>query len=135
MAKLIPYMFFDGNCEEAMKFYEECLGGKLNLLKASEAPASSRLPEGKKNQVMHASLSLDEVILEASDVLNEMPIEQGNTVRLNYEADNIEKLRNIFDKLSQGGSVQNEIRKEFWGGYYSSITDKFGFQWMLTCPG
>lgn len=134
MPKIIPYLFFKGNCEEAMNFYEECFDGELTLLRASETTAFDDLPDEKRNQVMHAYLSVGEVILEASDVLNETVVDQGNMIRLNYEADNVENLNKVFGKLSQGGQIQAEIRKEFWGGYYSSLVDKFGFLWMLTCP-
>lgn len=133
MPTMIPYLFFDGNCEEAMMFYEKCFDGKLTLNRASEAPESAHLPEEKKTQIMHASLAVGKVILEASDVLNDMEVSHGNSIRLNYDLDNLEELNKVFNRLSQGGTVESEVKKEFWGGYYGTLTDKFGFRWMLTC--
>lgn len=133
MSQMIPYLFFSGDCEDAMRFYEKCFDGKLTLNRASEAPESAHMPESKKNQIMHASLAVGNVILEASDVLNDMEVSHGTSVRLNYDLGNLQELEKVFSRLSQGGEVETKVRKEFWGGYYGTLTDRFGFRWMLTC--
>ena len=32
MPQLDPYLFFDGTCAEAMRFYERTLGGKIEMM-------------------------------------------------------------------------------------------------------
>ncbi len=56
MKRTEPYLLFDGNCRQAMKFYQECLGGELFLLPFSEMPPGIPYPKEAKDRVMHSKL-------------------------------------------------------------------------------
>ena len=54
MLKLTPYLSFDGQCEEAFKLYERCLGGKIAFMaKYGDAPEGQQLPAESRNRVYH----------------------------------------------------------------------------------
>ena len=70
MSQLDPYLFFDGTCAEAMRFYEKALGGKLEMMMTqAEAPPSAGVPPGSPERIMHASLALGDRRLMASDTM------------------------------------------------------------------
>ena len=70
MKKLETYLFFNGNCAEAMRFYERVFGGKLSLLPAKDAPDPSVFPPGSGDKIMHSKLELaDGAVIMASDWL------------------------------------------------------------------
>ena len=74
MSQLDTYLFFDGNCAEAMRFYEKTLGGKLEMMMTqAEAPPSPGMPAGSPDRIMHASLTLGERRLMASDTMAGQP--------------------------------------------------------------
>jgi Uncharacterized protein conserved in bacteria len=53
MGKTDPYLFFDGNCAEAMRFYERALGAKLEMMmKGSEMPDSEKMHPGAADKIM-----------------------------------------------------------------------------------
>jgi len=67
MKPLTPYLFFNGNCREAMKFYQDCFGGKLDLITYADSPKDACPQDADKNEVMHAALRNDTFFLMASD--------------------------------------------------------------------
>jgi len=50
MKDLYAYLNFDGNCRQAMTFYEKCLGAELQMMPFEQ-------PEQAKDRIMHARLS------------------------------------------------------------------------------
>ena len=64
MSNLSPYLFFDGNCADAMRFYERTLGGKLDLMKASDSPVAAEMPPGSGDQILHVRSSAYSVSVE-----------------------------------------------------------------------
>src|SRR3954470_20623749 len=65
-----PYIFFDGNCAEAMRFYEAALRGKLEMLMPhSEMPGfdPAQFLPGTATRTMHARLAVAGQVLMASD--------------------------------------------------------------------
>ena len=59
-----PYLFFDGRCEEAMKFYRKTLGAKVEMLMrwkdCPETCSAGSIPPGSENKVMHAAFQSGE---------------------------------------------------------------------------
>lgn len=131
MPVLDSYLFFNGNCAEAMRFYERTLGGKLEaMLTYGESPDPEACPPGDRNRIMHASLLVDGRRLMASDTPGEdaKPM-QGFALALNYAA--ADEARRAFDALSQGGSVLMPMGPTFWVESFGMLTDRFGTQWMV----
>src|SRR5438874_1207868 len=105
MSNFDPYIFFNGNCEEAMKFYERTLGGKLNLMKAKDSPAAGKTPPGTENKILHSRLDFDGGVLMASDWMdtNPYPGMGGFSVAVNWAVG--DKLENIVGALKAKGVV------------------------------
>src|SRR5579872_6055347 len=63
-----PYLFFDGNCEEALKFYAQCLGGNIQaLFTYAGSPAEAHVPPEPGGKILHATLVVGDQVLQASD--------------------------------------------------------------------
>lgn len=124
---LNPYIFFKGNCQEAMEFYKDIFGGELFMQKYDEVPGYN--DETMKGKLMHAELKSGSIYIMASDMPGEG--EEGNKISLSLVSEDEAVLRGYFEKLSAGGSVGSALKKESWGDIYGNLTDKFGISWMV----
>ncbi|TAL59990.1 MAG: VOC family protein [Legionella sp.] len=134
MNVLAPYLLFNGNCHEAMNFYKSCFGGELQLMMNADAPDNA-CPGGMKldpKQVMHACLSKDGFSLMASDNPMATP-KAGDNISLCVNCKTTEETDTLFKNLSAGGTVTMPLANTFWGAYFGTVTDKYGFHWMLNC--
>lgn len=130
--KITPYLNFDGNCAEAMRFYQKALGGKLDVMPFAGSPMEKDIPAQYRERAMHACLTTaDGQMLMASDAGPWAPYEapKGMQVTLNY--DTATEGKKAFDALSQGGQVHMPLDKTFWAEAFGMFTDRFGIQWMV----
>jgi PhnB protein len=129
-----PYLFYDGNCEAAFKYYEKVLGAKIEFVMRNEdAPADVPSVPERKNKIMHARISIDGQALMASDVPPEhFNKPQGFSVSLTV-ADPAEAERK-FKALSEGGSVTMPFGKTFFSKGFGACQDQFGIPWMVNSP-
>lgn len=127
-----PYLNFSGQCEEAFKFYERCLGAKLAfMLKNGDSPMRDQTPPERHNHVLHATLTLGNAVLMGSDAPPEMyKPAQGFSVSLSVST--AAEAERIFKELSAGGHVVMPIQKTFWAERFGSVTDRFGTPWMIS---
>jgi PhnB protein len=128
------YLFYDGNCEAAFKFYEKALGAKIEmLLRNEEAPESMPSPPERKNKIMHAKISIGGQVLMASDAPpDRFHKQQGFAVSLTF-GDPVEAERK-FKALSEGGSMNMPFGKTFFSKGFGMCVDRFGIPWMVNCP-
>ncbi|MFI4927053.1 MAG: VOC family protein [Burkholderiales bacterium] len=130
MAILDSYLFFQGQCAEAMRFYERTLGGKLEALMTYGQAPQQQCPDGAKDLVMHARLVIDGRALMASD---QQPGERqsmgGFALSLQYPT--AQEARRVFDALAQGGKVNMPMEKTFWAESFGVLVDRFGTPWMV----
>ena len=131
MAKLNPYLTFNGNCREAMDFYKESLGGELSFIVVGESPVANQVPPSMKNHILHSSLKTDDLEIMATDMQPES-LNEGNAVHMCLIFKNEEETRSLFDKLSVGGKVKQPLHEMFFG-LIGALTDKFGKHWILEC--
>lgn len=124
---LDPYIFFNGNCKEAMEFYKNVFGGELTVQTYDQAGQGNMGMSG--DSLMHAELSGGEVKLFASDTSKAAP--EAKKVSLCLGGNDEAKMRKIFEGLSEGGNVFQALEKMFWGDFFGSVTDKFGVEWMM----
>lgn len=134
MAKLNPYLMFNGNCREAMEFYHSVLDGKLDIMPYGESPMGANLPDEQKNRVMHSALMSENITLMGSDSGVDDVIKSGDSVVLCLICETPEEIKDLFQKLSEGGNVTRELKEEFFGTY-GELTDKFGFKWIFQQGG
>jgi len=131
MATLNPYLLFEGNAAEAMKFYQSCFGGELKIMTVRDSPMAASLPKEAQTSVMHALLETAKIRIMASDMLKGNSLHRGNDTGLMLLCESEAEIRDIFAKLSAGGTVTTPVKKEFWGALYADLIDKFGVRWML----
>jgi PhnB protein len=129
-AKLVPYLTFNGNCREAMTFYQQSLGGELELMPFADAPMAEQLPAEVQAGIMHATLTNGPLVLMASDT-NGQPAVPGNHISLSLDCTSPEDIAGKFTQLSAGGQVTMPLQDTFWGATFGMFTDRFGMPWML----
>ncbi len=125
--KLGVYLFFKGDCREAMEFYKSVFGGEIETSAYDDIPSSTAA--GLEGKLMHASLTGGEVDLMASDTLEASP--KSAKVTLSLIGDDEAKLTGFFDELSEGIEVAHPLKKEMWGDIFGQLTDKYGVDWMV----
>lgn len=126
---LNPYLTFDGNAAEAMKFYHSILGGELTMQTFGEVNMA-KTPE-EKNRIVHATLKNDALTFMASDGMVGRPVKVGDNISMSIGGENQKWLSGVFEGLSRGGRVDMPMAKQFWGDTYGQLTDKFGIHWMV----
>jgi len=133
MNQLEPYLFFNGNCADAMHFYEKTLGGKVEMMmKASEAPGGLEQPGAKPDGILHAAVEVEGHRLLASDWMSPDPYPGINGVSLSLAYPTVEEAKRKFDALAAGGKVQMPLAKTFWVESFGMVKDKFGTAWMIS---
>ena len=132
-----PYLFFDGRCEEALEFYRKAVGAEITMLmRFKESPdpiPADMVPPGSDDKVMHASFTIGESTLMASD-----GHAKGETAFKGFSlsltaADETEAQR-LFTALGEGGQVQMPLGKTFWSPAFGMVADRFGISWMVQVP-
>jgi PhnB protein len=124
---LNPYLFFRGNCREAMEYYKKVFGGELTLQTVGESGFDDNMGM-KDSDIMHARLDGD-VNLMASDTTKAS--EKMAKVSLSLMGSDEERMRKIFEDLSEGGNVFQKLDKMPWGDIYGQLTDQFGIDWSV----
>ena len=127
---VVPYLFFKGNCREAMEFYKDAFGGKLTVQTMAESGPEMQMPEMKSTDVMHARL-VGPVMLMASDSPKASAKSAKIELAINGPSADETEMRTMFDKLAEGGEVTMKLEKMPWGDIYGQLTDKYGIQWMF----
>lgn len=131
--QLEPYLFFTGNCEEALNHYKEVLGGEIvELSRVKDAPADAQMPPESANQVMHATFKGPGFSFMASDARPGKTYGEG-PMSLSLSLTDADEGQRIFDALSKGGTVEMPMQDMFWGAKFGMLTDKFGIDWMINC--
>ena len=118
MATINPYLNFDGNAEDAFKFYKSVFGGEFsNVQKFKDMPGSEKMPAEDASKIMHIALPLSSgYTLMASDTIKSMgpELKVGNNVYINLSPDSEEEADRLFNGLSSGGKVEMALHKTFW---------------------
>jgi PhnB protein len=133
--QLNPYLLFNGQCETAFKFYEKCLGGKIEaMIPHAGTPAESSVPAEWRDKIMHASMTVDGAVLMASDAPPEhYQPPKGFSVSINLK--NAAEAERIFNALAENGTVKMPLQQTFWATRFGMLTDRWGIPWMINCGG
>jgi PhnB protein len=132
MAEINCYLTFNGNCREAMTFYQDCLGGELYFQTLGESPLSEKMPKKMKDCILHATLIKSAMVMQGSDMAPQSGLVKGNNVSLLLNCNSKKEIRTIYSKLSAGGRADHVIEYSFWGALFGKLTDKFGNHWLLS---
>jgi PhnB protein len=127
------YLSFNGNCAEAMRFYEHALESRLEILMTNGAsPMASMCPAESHDRILHARLALPGGgLLMAGDCPTHLPYEgiKGVAFALNY--DTIPEAERAFRALSEGGTITMPLQPAFWAKTWGMLVDKFGTPWII----
>lgn len=136
--RISPYVSFNGNCAEAVAFYEKAFNVKAEIMRYKDAPPEDgyQSPEGTENLVMHAQFEIDGEMVMLCDLPPETPVKVGENIAIMAEFDSVDKAKAAFEALKEGGEVSMEIQETFWSKCFGSLTDKFGISWNISigCP-
>lgn len=137
MAKVNPYVSFDGTCEAAFTFYKSVFGGEFPYLGYyRDMPPSEgfEMPASESNKIMHVCLPIGEDTMlmgcDSSEAFGQQHI-NGTNFSVYLTADSKEDADRLFGGLSAGGTVTMPMENTFWGSYFGMFSDKFGIQWMI----
>jgi PhnB protein len=141
MARTTTYLNFARNTEEAFLFYKSVFGtefiGPINRFGGVPSqPGQPPMAEADKNLVMHVALPiLGGHVLMGTDAPETMgfALTKGNNIFINLEPDTRGQTERLFNALGAGGKIEMALQDMFWGGYFGSLVDRFGIQWMFNC--
>jgi len=131
--QLNPYLFFNGQCEAAFKFYAQLLGGKIiAMMTHAGTPAENQVPPEWREKIIHARMVIGDQLLMGSDAPpGHFQPPQGFSVSL--MVDNAEDAERIFHTLAESGTVKMTLQKTFWAIRFGMLVDRFGIPWMVNC--
>jgi PhnB protein len=135
MATINPYINFNGNAEEAFNFYKSVFGGEFSSISRFKDLASPDFPvsDDEVDKIMHIALPIGTNNLMGNDVPKSMGTtnENENRSKISVNTESKEEADNIFNKLSEGATVEFPIGDSPWGSYFGMLRDKYGIEWMV----
>ncbi|HEU5049299.1 MAG TPA: VOC family protein [Gemmatimonadales bacterium] len=133
--QIATYLNFDGNCEEAFRFYERLLGGKIEfILSHGDSPIADQVPEAWHPRVMHARLAVGDQLLLASDCPPES-YEPPRGIFVMLNVDDATEAERVFRGLEEGGRATTPFGETFWADRFGMVVDRFGIPWMVNYAG
>lgn len=133
MLRLTPFLLFDGNCAEAMEFYQSCFDGDLILTRLADAPMRPQFSPEQHQKITNAYLKSGAVEFSATDWLHPTRRPQiGNTTAMYVTGDGPDELLPIFGKLRDGADPELVVElREMPFGLYGRLTDRYGVEWFF----
>jgi PhnB protein len=129
------YLSFNGQCEAAFRFYEECLGATLGpIFRYAGTPMADQVPAEWQDKVMHGSVSVGEQVLMGGDVAPDR-YEAPKGFSLSLQITSTTEAERLFRELGKDGSVAVPLEKTFWAERFGMVVDRFGIPWLINCEG
>lgn len=130
-----PYLSFNGQCEAAFKFYEQCLGARLGaIFRYAGTPLANQVPADWQDKIMHGSVTIGEQVLMGGDVAPDR-YEQPRGFSLSLQMTSTVDAERIFHALAEGGTIVVPLEKTFWAARFGMVVDRFGIPWLINCEG
>jgi len=128
-----PYLFFSGNCEEALSFYKGIFGGEISgVMRWKDAPSEQGTPPTDGNKIMHSTFQSPSIKFMAADGRSTTQYGEGR-ISLSLGTTDVAEAKRVFESLGKGGKVEMPMEKTFWGAMFGMLTDKYGIDWMVNC--
>ena len=126
------YLNYGGNCEQAFKFYEQHLGGKITMMmRHGEQPGPGQVPPEWNGKILHAHMSLGGTELLGADVPTFQPM---RSAYLSLTVDSIQEAERVYALLTEGGEIFMKMEETFFAHRFAMCRDRFGTSWMLLHP-
>ena len=130
--ELHTYLNYGGNCEQAFRFYEQHLGGKVTMLmRHGDQPNPSSVSPDRKDAVLHARVDLGGTELLGADIPGYQPM---RSAYLSLTVGSDEEAERIYALLSEGGQIFMPMQETFFASRFAMLRDQFGTSWMLLHP-
>ena len=127
--KLDVYLNYAGNCQQAFRFYEQHLGGKITMLTThGQGPNAATLSAERKSAILHARLELGNTVLMGADIPNSEPM---RSAYLTLSVDSEKEAERLYAILADGGQIFMAMEKTFFANRFAMLRDRFGTSWML----
>ena len=131
--RLNPMLTFNGQCEAAFKFYEQCLGGKIvTMLTYRNSPMAEQVSSEWLDKILHTTLNVDDTVLMGCDTPPEH-FQEAKGISVVIGIADAADAERIFHALAEGGTVQMPIQQTFWAVRFGMLLDRFGIPWMINC--
>jgi PhnB protein len=128
-----PYLSFNGQCEAAFKFYEQCLGGRLGgIFRYAGSPMADQVPPDWQDKVMHGTVTIGDQVLMGGDVAP-VGYEEPRGFSLSLQITDTAEAERIFDELARDGTVKVPLEETFWAARFGMVVDRFGIPWLINC--
>ena len=131
--QMTPYLSYKGDCEEAFRFYERCLGARIESIhRYGGTPMASDAPPGWADKVMHGGVKVGGQELLGSDVSpDRYEAPKGFSLALHFK--DIAEAERVFRELADGGQVLMPLAETFWAARFGMLVDRFAIPWMVNC--
>jgi PhnB protein len=131
--QLNPYLFFNGKCEAAFRFYEKVLGGKIvAMMTHEETPIADQVAPEMRKSIIHARLTVgDKVIMGSDSPPDRYDAAKGFSVTVGVEEP--AEAERIFAALSKDGTIRMPMEETFWAHRFGMLVDQYGIPWMINC--
>ncbi|RAV29069.1 VOC family protein [Sinomicrobium soli] len=144
MAKIHAYLNFDGNCEEAFRFYEKVFHTQnLGTHRYCDMPGGDgapEIPDEIKDRVLHTAIRINEsTMLMGSDIVEGMvglPVHEGNQTYIMLDTESAGEAESLYKALADGAkNIEMKLEPTFFAELYASFQDRFGIWWMIHYEG
>ena len=133
--KVNPLLNYNGQCEAAFKFYEQCFGAKIGaMFRYAGTPMLDQVPAGWDDKVMHANVTIGDLLLQAGDVAPDQ-YEQPKGFSLSIQLSSTSEAERMFEMLAKDGTVVMPLEKTFWAARFGVVVDPYGIRWLINCDG
>jgi PhnB protein len=126
--KLDIYLNYAGNCEEAFRFYEQHLGGKITMMMRHEDNPRPDLPAGFAKKILHAQIELGGAALMGADIPTAEPI---RSAYVSLTVDSAAEAERVYALLSDNGQIFMKMEETFFAERFAMLRDRFGTSWMI----
>lgn len=131
----MPYLSFNGNCREALTFYADLFGGKIEGFFPWDAEMIKDIPEATTDHIMHGSVAMDGFTIAGADQFGDMYAPSSGDMSLMVDIDDAEKAQATFDALAKDGQIIMPYDETFWADGYGFCIDRFGIGWQVNHTG
>jgi PhnB protein len=128
-----PYLSFNGQCEQALRYYEQHLGAKVEMMMTYGAsPMADQTPPDQRGRIMHATFKLDGQTLSGADAPPQH-YRKPEGMSLLLGLSDVAQAERIFQALAVNGEVKMPMQQTFWAERFGVVIDQFGTPWMINC--
>ena len=125
---LYAQLNFGGNCEEAFRFYERHLGGKITMMmNQSQSPGA---PSGAGKAIIHARMDIGDTVLIANDVPPSV-FQKMRSVYIYLSVGSTKEAERVHKLLAEGGEIYMPMQETFYATRFSQLRDRFGVLWSI----